>query len=186
MGPSVLRSLLDSLLDKIVLPNATVTTVSETQHPDLYYALRGGGNNFGIVTAFNVSVFPQGPVYAGSRTFTDENVEQVLQEAENIFTLEDAEDTNIVLEYRYSFSASRNVGTISTTQRYLEPVMSPPVYDTLNAIPALGNLTGTISSLANSTGNVSVLGETRYVELMTEETWTCVNTNSVKDPSLLP
>lgn len=109
-----------------------------------------------------MSVFPQGPVYVGSRAFTDDHAQKVLQEAENIFTLEDAEDTNIVLEYRYSFSAAQNAGTITTTQRYLEPIMSPPVYDALNAIPGLANLTGTISSLANSTGNIPVLGQSRY------------------------
>ncbi|KAJ8071879.1 hypothetical protein OCU04_002187 [Sclerotinia nivalis] len=167
-GTSVLSAkhgwALDSILEyEIVLPNATIATVSETQYPDLYYALRGGGNNFGIVTAFNVSVFPQGPVYVGSRAFTDDHAEQVLEEAEKIFTLEDAEDTNIVLEYRYSFSAAQNVGTITTTQRYIEPVMNPPVYNALNAIPAVANLTGTISSLANSTGNIPVLGQSRAI-----------------------
>ncbi|KAH9210256.1 FAD binding domain protein [Leptodontidium sp. 2 PMI_412] len=167
-GTSVLSAkhgwALDSILEyEVVLPNATIITVSETQHPDLYWALRGGGNNFGIVTAFNVTVFPQGPVWVGSRAFTDEHAEQVLEEAEKIFTLEDAEDTNIVLEYRYSFSTAQNSGTITTTQRYIEPVSRPSVYNALNAIPAVANLTGTISSLANSTGNTPVLGQSRAI-----------------------
>ncbi|PVH69200.1 FAD-binding domain-containing protein [Cadophora sp. DSE1049] len=143
---------LDSVLEyEVVLPNATIATVSETQHPDLYFALRGGGNNFGIVTSFNVSVFPQGPVYTGSRSFGDDQADAFLEEAERIFTLEDAEDTNIGLEYRYSYSPAQSRYTIFSTQRYLEPIMSPTVFDALNAIPALGNLTGGVNSLANST-----------------------------------
>lgn len=146
-----------------MLPNSTIATVSENQHPDLYYALRGGGNNFGIVTSFNMTVFPQGPVYAGSRTFGDDQTDQFLEEAERIFTLEDAEDTNIGLEYRYSYSAGQNRYTMSSTQRYSEPVINPPVFNALNAIPALSNLTGGINSLANSTAFSGPLGQTRYV-----------------------
>ena len=39
-----------------MLPNATILTVREDNHPDIFMALRGGGNNFGIVTAALVSV----------------------------------------------------------------------------------------------------------------------------------
>lgn len=146
-----------------MLPNSTIATVSENQHPDLYYALRGGGNNFGIVTSFIMTVFPQGPVYTGSRTFGDDQTDRFLEEAERIFTLEDAEDTNIGLEYRYAYSAGQNRYTMSSTQRYSEPVLNPPVFDALNAIPALTNLTGGNNSLANSTAFSGPLGQTRYV-----------------------
>lgn len=146
-----------------MLPNSTIATVSENQHPDLYYGLRGGGNNFGIVTSFKMTVFPQGLVYTGSRTFGDDQTDRFLEEAERIFTLEDAEDTNIGLEYRYSYSAAQNRYTMSSTQRYAEPLLNPPVFDALNAIPALSNLTGGINSLANSTSFSGPLGQTRYI-----------------------
>ncbi|KAM0262198.1 hypothetical protein ACHAPA_009372 [Fusarium lateritium] len=128
-GSSVLASqhgwALDNVLEyEVVLPNATIVTASEKTHPDLYYALRGGGNNFGIVTSFNVSVFPQGPVYAGSRTFGDNQTGLVLEEAEKIFAIQDYEDTAIGLEYRYTYT-QQNGWSISTTQRYAEPVLSP-------------------------------------------------------------
>ncbi|KAF7557001.1 hypothetical protein G7Z17_g1000 [Cylindrodendrum hubeiense] len=132
---------LDHVLEyEVVLPNATIVTASEDSHPDLYYALRGGGNNYGIVTSFNTGRF--------------------LEEAENIFSIQDHDDTNIGLEYRYSYSV-RDGWTMSSTQRYAEPVMNPPVFDALNGIPALGNLTGGINSLANSTSFSGPLGITR-------------------------
>ncbi|QDS68879.1 hypothetical protein FKW77_007619 [Venturia effusa] len=44
---------------EIVLPSAEVTTVSQTQHPDLFKALKGAGSgNFGIVTSFNMTIIP--------------------------------------------------------------------------------------------------------------------------------
>ncbi|CAG9948171.1 unnamed protein product [Clonostachys rosea f. rosea IK726] len=148
--------------NQVVLPNATIVTASENTHADLYYALRGGGNNFGIVTSFNISVFPQGPLYTGSRTFGDNQTGLVLKEAEKIFATQDYEDTAIGLEYRYTYT-QQNGWSISTTQRYAEPVLYPQVFDTLNSIPALGSLAGGISSLANSTSAEAPLGVTRNV-----------------------
>jgi hypothetical protein len=41
--------------------------------PILYFALRGGGNNFGIVTRFDLVTFPQGDLWVGSETFLYSN-----------------------------------------------------------------------------------------------------------------
>ncbi len=46
----------------VVLGNATVVTTSNTSHPDLFMALKGGGNNFGIVTSYTMVAHPIGEV----------------------------------------------------------------------------------------------------------------------------
>jgi len=43
--------------------------VNHATHPDLYWALRGGGANFGIVTHFDLETFPQTEVWGGSSLF---------------------------------------------------------------------------------------------------------------------
>lgn len=48
---------------EVVLPNATVVTASKTVHQDLFWGLKGGFNNFGIVTSAVVNAFPLGTVY---------------------------------------------------------------------------------------------------------------------------
>lgn len=54
---------------EIVLANGTVTTASATQNPDLFRALKGGGNNFGIVTTYVLQTYKQGNVYGGNLAF---------------------------------------------------------------------------------------------------------------------
>ena len=45
---------------ELVTASGVVLTVSSTRFPDLYWALRGGGNNFGVVTKFTLETVPQG------------------------------------------------------------------------------------------------------------------------------
>ncbi|KAF7888902.1 hypothetical protein EAF00_009202 [Botryotinia globosa] len=49
----------------IVLESRTLTTASATQNPDLWRALKGGSNNFGIVTRFTARSFPSTKIWSG-------------------------------------------------------------------------------------------------------------------------
>ncbi|UQC90647.1 FAD binding domain-containing protein [Colletotrichum lupini] len=50
---------------EIVLANGSIFDVSHSTHPDLYRALRGGGNNFGVVTRFDLDLYDQGLMWGG-------------------------------------------------------------------------------------------------------------------------
>ena len=48
----------DSVIEaKLVLANASVITVSDSSHPYLFWALKGAGHNFGIVTEWKHRIY---------------------------------------------------------------------------------------------------------------------------------
>ncbi len=58
---------LDSLLEaELVMADGQVVTVNEDSDPDLFWAIRGGGGNFGIATRFRFRLHPVGTVTGGA------------------------------------------------------------------------------------------------------------------------
>ncbi|KAJ5662820.1 hypothetical protein N7507_003551 [Penicillium longicatenatum] len=53
-----------------ILANGYVVDVNVTSYPDLYWALRGGGGNFAIITRFDMYSFPHEMMWGGIRSYT--------------------------------------------------------------------------------------------------------------------
>jgi FAD/FMN-containing dehydrogenase len=71
---------IDNLLSvDLVTIDGEVLRASASEHPDLFWGLRGGGGNFGIVTAFEFQLHPIGPVLAGKVVYPVEHAREVLR-----------------------------------------------------------------------------------------------------------
>ncbi len=70
----------DNLMEaEVVTANGEIVRASATEHTDLFWALRGGGGNFGIVTSFRFTLHPVGPtVMAGPVIWPAEDTADVL------------------------------------------------------------------------------------------------------------
>jgi FAD/FMN-containing dehydrogenase len=65
---------------EVVMADGQVVRASAEEHAELFWALRGGGGNFGVVTAFEYRLFPVGPeILGGAIAWHGADARQVLQ-----------------------------------------------------------------------------------------------------------
>ncbi|SMG25938.1 FAD-binding oxidoreductase [Arenibacter troitsensis] len=70
---------IDNLLEAdMVLSDGSFVTVNAKQHPDLFWAIRGGGGNFGIVTSFKFQAHPLKNVIGGPTLWPIEQTEKIM------------------------------------------------------------------------------------------------------------
>src|SRR4029079_14776195 len=70
---------IDNVLEvEMLLANGDHVTANKDENPDLFWAIRGGGGNFGVVTSFLFRLHEVGTVIAGPTFWSVEQAEEVL------------------------------------------------------------------------------------------------------------
>ncbi|WP_342712342.1 FAD-binding oxidoreductase [Bradyrhizobium sp. B124] len=71
---------IDNLVEAdVVLANGSFVVASKDNNPDLFWALRGGGGNFGVVTSFVFQLHPVNMVFAGPIAWDQKQARTIMQ-----------------------------------------------------------------------------------------------------------
>ncbi|KAJ7064553.1 FAD dependent oxidoreductase [Mycena amicta] len=122
---------------KLVKPTGQVVSVTEAEDPELFFALKGGGNNFGIITEFTLRTFPQG----GLMTYTPDQL-PALNAAIAAFVANVTDPKAAILPTYNFLSTQASLPILSHQQLFVSHIMfydgpTPPagIFDDFLAIP---------------------------------------------------
>lgn len=121
---------------EVVFADGTIHKVTYTSYPDLYFALRGGGNNFGIVTRFDMATYPQGELWAGQTAYLyNETTAKALDAAFYNFNINAPEDPYAQVIYVFGYVQSINSWVIQPELQYGKPEPYPAILKNFTDVP---------------------------------------------------
>jgi FAD/FMN-containing dehydrogenase len=128
---------MDNILSyDVVLGNGTQATANATSNPDLFWALKGGGSNFGIVTKFTMKTLPIPSISTSIQQFDESAVPAFINASCNL-ALNDGPDLAAGTVLSISFNTTTKVATASILG-VQEGTESPPsTFANFSSIPAL-------------------------------------------------
>jgi FAD/FMN-containing dehydrogenase len=137
----------------VVTADGNLVHASDSEHPDLFWALRGGGGNFGIVTSLEYELHPVGPtVLAGLLFFPGDSARQVVtawrdltrsmpDELTSLVNLTTAPPVPFLPEAVHGkpivVVAAMHSGALDSAERAVAPLrtLADPIFDHLGPVP---------------------------------------------------
>ncbi|KAJ5207789.1 hypothetical protein N7449_002168 [Penicillium cf. viridicatum] len=141
---------------EVVLASGKVVYASATSHRDLWLALKGGSNNFGIVTRFDLATHPQGQLLGGALVF---NVTQkVLEDHATAFSnYMDPKNFDPLAEMEFNLVYHAGSWILSDALYYLNPEPTPTAYKEFFDIPGQVANTLIVANMTTVVTNSGVL-----------------------------
>lgn len=121
---------------EVVRANGDILQVSQDTFPDLYWALRGGGNNFGIVTRFDLETFEQGAMWGGV-TFSDVSEAEHVIDAFTEYAFSEPQDPDAHAYIFLDFTYDRDRFRAGAALAYSRPVEYPAAFENFTKIPTI-------------------------------------------------
>lgn len=125
---------------EVVLANSTIATASAVENSDLFTALKGGGNNFGIVTRFDLMAFPASPIWSGWTTHPegDDPSAHISALRRWVDNVESYQNSSAVVFWTYRPQLNQTIIIKGLADIGGRP--NPPIFDEFLSIP--GNISG--------------------------------------------
>ncbi|KAF7891296.1 uncharacterized protein EAF02_001621 [Botrytis sinoallii] len=139
---------------ELVVGNGSIINVNATSNLDLFVGLKGGGNNFGIVTCYDLESFPFEKLWGGIMTYPTSTAKAQIKFFTNFTNhLSDDPKANFlnIWSYRQVSGSQSSLNVID----YVAPVEAPAIYSDALAIPNLISSTMRITNVSSLTDELA-------------------------------
>ncbi|KAF2002388.1 putative oxidoreductase [Amniculicola lignicola CBS 123094] len=119
---------------EVVLANGTIVTASSNSHPTLFRALKGGNNNFGIITRVNSKLYHQSSFWGGAIIQPITNKEAFFEYFSNLTDSRNF-DPNAALITNFAWVAGVPIITHSIAYTDGDVAWPPPAFEPLDSMP---------------------------------------------------
>ncbi|GAP88933.2 putative FAD-binding domain-containing protein [Rosellinia necatrix] len=160
---------------EVVLANGSIINVNQQQNTDLLWALRGGTNNFGIITSMELLSFPQEGLWGGTSFHAPSTKDQEIDALSRFSSGPYDEYASLIGTFRYDKTGS----SIINSMEYTRVDERPQVFQEFFQIPALNKTFGiaNMTSLSSGTEAMQSIGErASYATVTIHPTAEAINT----------
>ncbi|KAI2785053.1 oxidase/Diels-Alderase [Daldinia loculata] len=126
---------------EVMLSNGSHVKASATENPDLYYAIKAGSNNFGIITHIVQRTYPMGKIWGGLVQFPGNSSKQFMAAMAEYQAKGQLDTKSAILPY-----IGINNDTILATFVYLDGVVRPDAFKPFFEIPVIADYTQVFDS----------------------------------------
>lgn len=110
----------------MVTSDGSILEASESQNPDLFWAVRGAGAQIGVVTRFTSRVYTQGQVWSGTLTFIPDKLPELVAFANEFHNRDQREGHCLAIAVGYAPDGATRI--LSTIPLYHGPGWEARVY----------------------------------------------------------
>lgn len=149
---------------EVVLADGSIVEANESQNVDLFRGLRGGCNNFGIVTRVDLKTFQQGEVWSATIYSPLSTVDDQIRIFAKLAAAEDY-DENASFVTGFGYSQAQNMTVVTNDLVYTKAVENPPYYKGFLDQPSFVNTSSLTNMTALSQQKSAYLppGKSRYL-----------------------
>ncbi|KAI4126263.1 MAG: hypothetical protein LQ341_006894 [Variospora aurantia] len=121
---------------ELVTAQGEILTVNQNSHPELFWALKGGSSNYGIVTRYDLRLYPSTAMYGGTVVWPANATRQYLQ-AQTDFILPGggSYDDNAAIMPNFNYNPVTKTSASGSVLFYNAPVDKPRALENFTAIP---------------------------------------------------
>ncbi|KAI1329093.1 putative FAD-binding oxidoreductase [Xylariaceae sp. FL0255] len=123
---------------EVVLADGSIVNASAHSNSDLWWALKGGANNFGVVTRFALKTYPTGNVWGGQKVYSNDQLPAVIDAVLEYQSAPSKDPyANLIIQ---AFPLNDTIGIVVNLV-YNKPLETPAAFAPFYSIPALADTT---------------------------------------------